>query len=68
MLPKISPNPSLPKRGSVYTITGLTNELPRRKQRGIKEHNGQNPSPQGAGYSPGRNKYLLVPIFLKIWP
>jgi type I restriction enzyme R subunit len=30
------------------------NELPRRKQRGIKDHNGQNPSPQGAGYSPGR--------------
>ena len=32
----------------------LGNELPRRKQRGIKDHNGQNPSPQGAGYSPGR--------------
>jgi len=31
-----------------------SNELPRRKQRGIKDHNGQNPSPQGAGYSPGR--------------
>jgi len=30
------------------------NELPRRKQRGIKDHNGENPSPQGAGYSPGR--------------
>ena len=34
------------------------NELPRRKQRGIKDHNGENPSPQGAGYSPGRNKSL----------
>ena len=30
------------------------NELPRRKQWGIKDHNGENPSPQGAGYSPGR--------------
>jgi len=33
---------------------GFVNELPRRKQRGIKDHNGQTPSPQGAGYSPGR--------------
>jgi len=29
-------------------------ELPRRKQRGIKDHNGENPSPQGVGYSLGR--------------
>jgi hypothetical protein len=34
----------------------MRNELPRRKQRGIKDHNGENSSPQGAGYSPGRNK------------
>jgi hypothetical protein len=35
-------------------VDSRINELPRRKQRGIKDHNGQNPSPQGAGYSPGR--------------
>ena len=41
-------------------------ELPRRKQRGIKDHNGQNPSPQGAGYSPGRNKKILHALIYKI--
>ena len=40
-------------------VTEIINELPRRKQRGIKDHNGENPSPQGTGYSPGRNKVSL---------
>jgi len=41
------------------------NELPRRKQRGIKDHNGENPSPQGAGYSPGRNKWIEETKFIQ---
>jgi len=47
----------------------IENELPRRKQRGIKDHNGENPSPQGAGYSPGRNKepYDREPCNNKGW-
>ena len=44
------------KRAFYLAASHRQNELPRRKQRGIKDHNGQNPSPQGAGYSPGRNK------------